>query len=89
MDGTKTMIIGLTGQTGAGKSTLSGMFAERGVAVINADAVARDTMEHSKSCLMDLVLAFSTEVIRMRRSTVRSWRRSVFPTAKSCAASMK
>ena len=63
MDGTKTMIIGLTGQTGAGKSTLSGMFAERSVAVINADAVARDTMEHSKSCLMDLVLAFSTEVI--------------------------
>ena len=47
MDGTKTMIIGLTGQTGAGKSTLSGMFAERSVAVINADAVARDTMEHS------------------------------------------
>lgn len=57
------MIIGLTGQTGAGKSTLSGMFAERGVPVINADAVARETMEHSRACLMDLVLEFSTEVI--------------------------
>ena len=57
------MIIGLTGQTGAGKSTLSGMFAGRGVPVINADAVARETMEHSRACLMDLVLEFSTEVI--------------------------
>lgn len=42
------MIIGLTGQTGAGKSTLSGMFVGRGVPVINADAVARETMEHSR-----------------------------------------
>ncbi|MEG1873489.1 MAG: dephospho-CoA kinase, partial [Ruthenibacterium sp.] len=58
-----TMIVGLTGQTGAGKSTISRMFADRGVPVIDADVVARETMEHSKSCLMDLVLEFSTEII--------------------------
>ena len=54
--------MGLTGQTGAGKSTLSRMFADRGAAVIDADQVARETMEH-KLVLADLVLAFSTEVI--------------------------
>ena len=57
-----TVIVGLTGQTGAGKSTLSRMFADRGAAVIDADQVARETMEH-KLVLADLVLAFSTEVI--------------------------
>ena len=63
MSSGSTMVIGLTGQTGAGKSTLSQMFADRGVAVINADLVARETMEHSNACLSDLVLEFSTEVI--------------------------
>lgn len=58
-----TMVVGLTGQTGAGKSTLSRMFAEHGYEVINADAVAREAMETSNLCLSDLVLEFSTEVI--------------------------
>lgn len=58
-----TIVVGLTGQTGAGKSTLSHMFAEHGYEVINADAVAREAMETSNLCLSDLVLAFSTEVI--------------------------
>ena len=63
LENQKMLIVGLTGQTGAGKSTLSRMFAGQGVTVIDADAVARDTMEHSKKVLMDLVLEFSTEVI--------------------------
>lgn len=56
-------MVGLTGQTGAGKSTLSRMFADHGYEVINADAVAREAMETSSLCLSDLVLEFSTEVI--------------------------
>lgn len=64
MDGKGTMIVGLTGQTGAGKSTISRMFSERGIAVVDADVVARDTIENSKDCLMDLVLEFTTDVLR-------------------------
>ncbi|MBC8584423.1 dephospho-CoA kinase [Youxingia wuxianensis] len=58
-----TMIVGLTGQTGAGKSTLSKMFSGHNVFVIDADVVARQVLEKSKGCLMDLVLEFSTDVI--------------------------
>lgn len=63
MNNRKTLVIGLTGQTGAGKSTVCRMFADHEINVIDADIVARDTIEHSKACLMDLVLEFSTEVI--------------------------
>ena len=35
------MVVGLTGQTGAGKTTVSEIFARNGFDVINADLVAR------------------------------------------------
>lgn len=38
----KKIIIGLTGQTGAGKSTFSKLLKEHGAAVIDADIVARE-----------------------------------------------
>ncbi|MEM1485320.1 dephospho-CoA kinase [Oscillospiraceae bacterium PP1C4] len=58
-----TLVIGLTGQTGAGKSTLSRMFEDRGLEILDADRIARETIETSTECLMNLVLEFSTEVI--------------------------
>lgn len=67
-----TMVVGLTGQSGAGKSSLSRMFAARGVEVIDADRVARDAIEQSANCLMDLVLEFSTEVIHPDASLNRA-----------------
>lgn len=39
------MIIGLTGQSGAGKSTVCRLFAERGYHVIDCDAIARKTAD--------------------------------------------
>lgn len=38
----KPLVIGLTGQTGAGKTTVSDAFRKNGYAVINADLVARE-----------------------------------------------
>lgn len=58
-----TLIVGLTGQTGAGKTTVAKLFSERGAAVIDADVIARETLDSSIECLADLVLEYSTEII--------------------------
>lgn len=57
------MIVGLTGQTGAGKSTVSKVFAEKGFAVINADYVARIIVEKGKPALKEITDVFGLSVI--------------------------
>lgn len=57
------MVVGLTGQTGAGKSTVSKIFAENGFAVINADYVARLVVEKGTPCLNEIVDFFGREVL--------------------------
>jgi dephospho-CoA kinase len=39
------LVIGLVGRIGAGKSTVAGMFADRGAVVIDADALAHEVLE--------------------------------------------
>jgi dephospho-CoA kinase len=58
-----TKIVGLTGQTGAGKSLVSAMLTERGYRVIDCDAVARQVVEKGKECLLDLTIEFGTEIL--------------------------
>lgn len=53
------LVIGLTGQTGAGKSTVSKIFAENGFAVINADLISRKVVEKGEKCLDELIDVFS------------------------------
>lgn len=57
------MIVGLTGQTGAGKSTVSRIFADNGFSVINADMVARDVVEKGSRCLAEIEDFFGNQVI--------------------------
>lgn len=57
------MIIGLTGQTGAGKTTVSQLLRERGFHVIDADIVARLVVEKGTRCLTDLVLEFGVGIL--------------------------
>lgn len=58
------MIIGLTGQTGAGKSTVSNLFVrEPGVVSIDADKVARQVVSNGTACLTDLALEFSISIL--------------------------
>ena len=51
-------VIGLTGQTGAGKSTVRELFKVKGAAVIDADAVSHDIVDNDLSCLTDIVEHF-------------------------------
>ncbi len=56
-------VIGLTGQTGAGKSTIAATWREAGVPIIDADTVARQVVEPSSACLTQLVKAFSAAIL--------------------------
>ena len=57
-------LIGLTGQTGAGKTTVSALFAENGIAVINADSVARAVVQPGHPCLRALVNVCGTGILQ-------------------------
>lgn len=59
----KTMIVGLTGQTGAGKSTVSSFLKRKEAAIIDADEVARYVTVEIKDCLMDLALEFGITIL--------------------------
>ncbi len=57
------VIIGLTGQTGAGKSAVREIFKKRGAEVIDADAVAHYVADNELWCLVDIVEHFSCMVL--------------------------
>ncbi|HBB71339.1 MAG TPA: dephospho-CoA kinase [Ruminococcus sp.] len=57
------MVVGLTGQTGAGKSTVSKVFADNGFAVIDADRVARIVVEKGTGCLAEISDFFGSGVL--------------------------
>lgn len=57
------MIVGLTGQTGAGKTHVSSIFAQKGFSIINADKVARIVVEKGKPCLDELCEFFSESIL--------------------------
>lgn len=58
-------VIGLTGQTGAGKSSVSKIIRSQGITVIDCDAVSREVVANEKCCLADLALEFSILILNM------------------------
>ncbi len=64
-------IIGLTGQTGAGKSTLAPLAEKYGFEVIDCDKVAR-SVTAQKEVLNALVKAFSAEILNSDKTLNRA-----------------
>ncbi len=57
------MVVGLTGQTGAGKTTVCGAFESNGFTVINADLIAREVMRKGLPCLVELADCFGEKIL--------------------------
>lgn len=58
-----TVILGLTGSFGSGKSTVAALFEDLGVAAIDADQAARDVVRPGTPGLRRVVDAFGSEVL--------------------------
>ena len=56
-------LIGLTGGIGSGKSTVAALFAERGIPVVDADAIARDIVKPGEPALAELADAFGADIL--------------------------
>ncbi len=56
-------VVGLTGQSGAGKTTVCKVFSEKGFDIINADLIAHEVMEKGKPCLKEVEECFGSGVI--------------------------
>lgn len=63
MNRSRAYVIGLTGQSGAGKTTVCEVFRREGFDVINADLISREVMGKGEPCLNELAEAFGKEII--------------------------
>ena len=58
-----TVVIGLTGPIGCGKSTVAAWLGELGATVVDADGVAREVVEPGRPALAQVLEAFGPEVM--------------------------
>ena len=56
-------VIGLTGGTGSGKSTVSRIAGELGAGVIDADMIAREIVQKGQEALQKIVEAFGNDIL--------------------------
>jgi dephospho-CoA kinase len=56
--------VGLTGSIGVGKSFVSGVLAEFGCHLLDADETAREVVEPGSPALRDVVAAFGPDILR-------------------------
>lgn len=79
-------VVGLTGPTGAGKSTVAEAWREMGVPVIDTDLLARRVVEPDSPCLKELVDTFSPEILNKDGTLNRaSLARKAFSSPKGAA----
>lgn len=58
-----TVVIGLTGSIGTGKSTIARRLEELGAPIVDADLIAREVVEPGKSAYKEVVAAFGENVL--------------------------
>jgi len=70
------LVVALTGGIASGKSTVSDLFEELGVPVVDTDRIARELVEPGQPLLSSVVAAFGQELLdaygRLRRKKLRN-----------------
>jgi len=61
---TQKLMVGLTGGIGSGKSTVAQLFAELGIAVIDADRIAREVVQPGSAALQAIVDRFGNTLLQ-------------------------
>ena len=61
---TKGIVIGLTGPTGAGKSSVAKELAALGCAVVDCDRIARQVTDSCVPCLQSLAEEFGSDILQ-------------------------
>src|SRR5690625_4677171 len=59
-----TLIIGLTGSIGTGKSTIANRFKELNIPVVDADLVARQVVEPGETAYKQIVETFGEDILQ-------------------------
>jgi dephospho-CoA kinase len=82
-------VIGLTGNIGCGKSTVAGMLRDRGVATVDADAVAREIRHNDAEARAEIQRRFGTyeaaelaEVVFSNAEALRDLERILHPRVR-------
>jgi dephospho-CoA kinase len=73
----KRYTVGLTGGIGSGKSSVARLFAERGVAVIDADAIAHELTAAGGAAIPAIRAAFGPEALKSSGALARERMRGI------------
>jgi dephospho-CoA kinase len=80
-----SLIVGLTGGIGSGKSEASKRFATRGVQIVDADIVAREVVAQGSAALVQIAAHFGADILDAAGNLNRSKLRDIIfsvPTEK-------
>lgn len=58
-----TLVVGLTGGIGSGKTAVSDLFAIKGVTIVDADVIAREVVEPGQPALKEIIERFGSEML--------------------------
>ena len=65
------LVIGLTGNIGTGKTTVSGILADLGATTIDADKLGHELLQSDSQVYQELVAAFGESVLNLKRGIDR------------------
>ena len=73
--------IGVTGGIGSGKTTVTDLFANLGIGVVDSDSVARQIVAPGEPCLKQIIDHFGVELLLANGALNRSKLRNIIFTA--------